>query len=65
VLMLHRDCGAYGGSKNFADADTEQKELSKQLHQAEDLVRKELSDVEGLVVNAYFADFDGLYAPLP
>ena len=23
ILMLHRDCGAYGGSKSFADLDAE------------------------------------------
>jgi carbonic anhydrase len=61
VLMLHRDCGAYGGSKRFADADAEKMELVKQLHQAQDLVKKELPDVDGLVVDAYFTDFDGLY----
>ena len=61
VLMLHRDCGAYGGSKSFADADVEKAELVTQLHQAQDLVKKELADVDGLVVDAVFADFDGLY----
>ncbi|MGD1003277.1 MAG: carbonic anhydrase [Minisyncoccia bacterium] len=61
VLMLHRDCGAYGGSKSFADADAEKAELIKQLHQAQDLVKKELRDVDGLVVDTCFADFDGLY----
>jgi carbonic anhydrase len=61
VLMLHRDCGAYGGSKNFADVEAEHKELEKQLRQARDLVRKESSDVDGLVVDVCFADFNGLY----
>jgi hypothetical protein len=61
ILMLHRDCGAYGGSKSFADADAEKEELIKQLHQAQDLVKKELCDVDGLVVDVCFADFDGLY----
>jgi carbonic anhydrase len=61
ILMLHRDCGAYGGSKSFPGADVEKEELIKQLHQAQDLVKKELSDVAGLVVDACFADFDGLY----
>jgi carbonic anhydrase len=61
VLMLHRDCGAYGGSKSFADAEAEKAELIKQLHQAQDLVKKELRDVDGLVVDICFADFDGLY----
>jgi carbonic anhydrase len=62
VLMLHRDCGAYGGSKSFADAEAEKAELVKQLHQAQDFVRKELQDGSGISVDAYFADFDGLYA---
>jgi carbonic anhydrase len=61
ILMLHRDCGGYGGSKNFADAGAERDELVHQLHQAQDFVKKELADVDGLVVNAVFADFDGLY----
>ena len=62
ILMLHRDCGAYGGSKSFADADAEKVELSKQLYQAQELVKKELADVGGLSVDIYFAEFDGLYA---
>jgi carbonic anhydrase len=61
ILMLHRDCGAYGGSKQFADADAEKEELVKQLHQAQDLVKKEMRDIDGLIVDAVFADFDGLY----
>jgi len=61
VLMLHRDCGAYGGSKSFTDADTEKEELMKQLHQAQDFVKKAMSDIEGLTVDVGFADFDGLY----
>lgn len=59
VLMLHRDCGAYGGSKSFADADAEKNELMKQLHQAQEFVRNEVS---GLAIDGFFADFDGLYS---
>ena len=61
ILMLHRDCGAYGGSKSFADTEAEKNELMKQLRQAQDDVKKELRDVGGLTVDACFADFDGLY----
>jgi carbonic anhydrase len=62
VLMLHRDCGAYGGSKSFADADTENAELVKQLHQAQDFVKKEFQELPEISVHAYRAEFDGLYA---
>jgi carbonic anhydrase len=58
ILMLHRDCGAYGGSKAFSDADVEREELAKHLGAGRDLVKKEVPDVS---VDAYFADFDGLY----
>lgn len=58
VLMLHRDCGAYGGSKSFADATAERTALFEQLHQAKDFVKQQLPEAS---VDAYFADFDGLY----
>jgi carbonic anhydrase len=58
ILMLHRDCGAYGGSKHFPDADAEKAALINQLHQAQDVVKKEIPDCS---VDACFADFDGLY----
>ncbi len=58
ILMLHRDCGAYGGSKNFSDADAEKNYLHDQLHQAKDFIKKELLEISA---EAYFADFDGLY----
>ena len=61
VLMLHRDCGAYGGSKSFTDADAEKEELAKQLRQAQDFVKSELKEAPDFSVDAYFADFDGLY----
>lgn len=57
ILMLHRDCGAYGGSKNFQDAETEQSHYVDQLKAAKDFLGKEAT----VPVDAYFADFDGLY----
>lgn len=59
ILMLHRDCGAYGGSKSFGDDAREKDELGKQLDAAKRFVGSEVSNV---YVDAYFADFDGLYA---
>jgi carbonic anhydrase len=58
ILMLHRDCGAYGGSKNFASADAEKGALAQQLAITHDFVKKQIPE---LSVEAYFADFDGLY----
>jgi carbonic anhydrase-like protein len=58
VLMLHRDCGAYGGSKNFADMDVEKSDLVAKLATAKDFLAGEIS---GVPIDTYFADFDGLY----
>ena len=57
ILMTHRDCGAYGGSKQFADAAAEKAHHERQLAAARAFVEKET----GLATSAYFADFDGLY----
>ncbi len=58
ILMLHRDCGACGGSKSFANADAEKEHHVSQLKTAKDFVAKE---IPGIAADAYFADFDGLY----
>ena len=58
ILMLHLDCGAYGGSKSFADTAVEREHYAADLRAARDFVRKE---VPAVPVDAYFADFDGLY----
>ncbi|MDR3582035.1 MAG: hypothetical protein P4L67_02045 [Candidatus Pacebacteria bacterium] len=58
ILMLHRDCGAYGGSKSFEDPEKERAYYESQLRAARDFVKKE---APAIPVDAYFADFDGLY----
>ena len=58
VLMLHRDCGGYGGSKQFAGSDAEKAFFTDQLDRARRFVRREFP---GLAVEAVFADFDGLH----
>ncbi len=45
--MLHRDCGAYGGSKSFADADVEKAQLMDQLHHAREFVKSEVPELSG------------------
>jgi hypothetical protein len=59
VLMLHRDCGAYGGSKSFADEDSEKIHFESQLANAKNFLTSEISDVP---IDIYFAEFDGLYS---
>lgn len=58
VLMLHEDCGAYGGSKRFADKETEQVFYVSQLDIAQDFVESFVGDVP---VETYYGTFDGLY----
>ncbi len=58
VLMLHRDCGGYGGSKQFAGSDAEKAFFTDQLDRVRRFVRREFP---GLAVEAVFADFDGLH----
>jgi carbonic anhydrase len=58
ILMLHRDCGAYGGSKNFTDAVAEKDYYVSQLAAAKNFLEREIPDVP---VDVCFADFDGLY----
>jgi hypothetical protein len=59
ILMLHRDCGAYGGSQNFADAEAERAHHVEQLKDAKEFLTGE---IPGVVIDAYFADFEGLYS---
>jgi len=56
ILMLHRDCGAYGGSKQFSNSEQETAYYEDRLRTAKNFVSKEVS----IPVEAYFADFDGL-----
>ena len=58
ALMLHRDCGAYGGSKSFSDAATEKDQQISRLFAAKQLLTNE---APGVPVDIYFGDFDGLY----
>ena len=59
ILMLHRDCGAYGGSKSFSSVEAEKDYYSSQLAAAKQFLAAEAPTVP---IDACFADFDGLYA---
>lgn len=60
ILMTHRDCGAYGGSKAFSGPEGERTALGVELAAAAMCVIDAL-DNPGIRVDTYFADFDGLY----
>jgi hypothetical protein len=59
ILMLHSDCGAYGGLAAFgADPKVEAKRQEEQLRLAADTLQKA---VPGITVQAYFVDFEGVW----
>lgn len=59
VLMLHSDCGAYGGLAAFDnDAEKEAQNHNSDLQKATAFLKENIPD---LVVRAYFVDFDGVW----
>lgn len=60
VLMLHSDCGAFGGlDAAFAgDSRTEAAHMERELDAAAAIVRREIPGVE---VSTYFVDFEGVW----
>ncbi|HXA51695.1 MAG TPA: carbonic anhydrase [Candidatus Acidoferrum sp.] len=62
ILMLHSDCGAYGGlAGGFqGDADSERTHHRAELSRAaENLSRA----IPGLEIEGYFVDFEGVWSP--
>lgn len=59
VLMVHSDCGAYGGLAAFqGDARQEASHHAAELQQAADFLKKQIPE---LTVKSYFVDFDGIW----
>ena len=59
ILMLHSDCGAYGGLKAFHDdARAEADNAALQMELAADSL---LAAIPGVRVDGYFVDFDGVW----
>ncbi len=59
VLMLHSDCGAYGGLKAFHnDARAEAENAALQMALAADSL---LAAIPGVRVEGYFVDFEGVW----
>src|SRR6266568_2654167 len=61
ILMLHSDCGAYGGlAAGFGnDARAEAEHHHAELRRAAENLRRAIPGVE---VDAYFVDFEGVWA---
>jgi len=59
ILMLHSDCGAYGGLAAF-DGDTarEAEHHRQELHRATQIIKTEIPE---LTVKGYFVDFEGVW----
>jgi carbonic anhydrase len=59
ILMLHSDCGAYGGLTAFdGDADKEAQNHRAELQRAASYL---LSQIPELTVKPYFVDFEGVW----
>jgi carbonic anhydrase-like protein len=59
ILMLHSDCGAYGGLEAFGgDTSAEAEHHRLELHRAVHALKEA---IPGLNVSGYFADFDGIW----
>ena len=61
ILMVHSDCGAYGGLEAF-DGDG----AAERRHHREELIRAKQAlsaAIPGLHVDGYFVDFEGVWEP--
>lgn len=59
MLMLHSDCGAYGGLKAFNnDTAAEAENHRQEMHKAVACLKAEIPEVE---VRSFFVDFDGVW----
>lgn len=58
VLMVHSDCGAYGGLRAFnGDPEKEAQHHAADLQRAAAFLKQQIPE---LTVKAYFVDFDGV-----
>lgn len=60
ILMLHSDCGAYGGIESFGNnAQVEAQHHERELRVAAEFLQRQ---IPGIGVQAYFVDFEGIWA---
>jgi hypothetical protein len=59
ILMLHSDCGAYGGLSAFEnDSQREAEHHRQELSRAAQVLKSEIPE---LLVQTYFVDFEGVW----
>jgi hypothetical protein len=60
ILMVHSDCGAYGGLAGAFNNNAEQESeyLALELERAASYLREQLRDIE---IQAFFVDFEGIW----
>ena len=60
ILMLHSDCGAYGGLERFGNnPQVEAQHHEQELRAAAEFLHKAMP---GIDLQAYFVDFEGIWA---
>jgi hypothetical protein len=63
LLMVHSDCGAYGGLAAFGgDTQAEVRHHCEELRRAEECLEQALP---GVLVASYFVDFEGVWTADP
>lgn len=62
ILMLHSDCGAYGGLADGFQGDADR----ERTHHREELARAATNlarAIPGIEIETYFVDFEGVWSP--
>jgi len=57
ILIAHRDCGAYGGSKAFSNREAERATQEEDLKIAREILRKEFPELEKIAL--YYLEIVG------
>jgi hypothetical protein len=58
ILMLHSDCGAYGGLNAFENAESEAENHRQEMHRAARYLKEKFPQ---LTIKAFFVDFNGVW----
>ena len=56
IIVNHKDCGAYGGSKNFESLEKEDKYHISELKKAKEIISNKYPDKEIVMLYHHFSD---------